>query len=234
MTSNDEYSVGEKIPTKELLAELRAAAEALGRPPSTGEMNEFGDFSAQTYRNRFGSWQDSLEAAGLDIDNPHRFAQKGLGGLTNEELETQMRSNGNQATIIESSSGYEVSCECGLEFTFQSAGDAEALINIHKQESGHSDIYYDGRGESTEEKERELVDRDIETLSLILPTVDRNTDEAISEFLSHPLAGDWELSKSQYFPGFIQRIEDARADVEPGDRWQKIRSKQPGSSTRNH
>lgn len=49
-----------------LLADLRGVAEELGHPPSRPEMEECGEFGTGTYRNRFGSWSEALEAAGLE------------------------------------------------------------------------------------------------------------------------------------------------------------------------
>jgi hypothetical protein len=54
------------IPRTDLLRDLRRAANALGHAPSKGEYRRQGEFSTQTYRNRFGSWLDALKAAGID------------------------------------------------------------------------------------------------------------------------------------------------------------------------
>ena len=55
-----------RTPSEELLEELRRVAEDLGRPPSIPEMNERGGYSGYTYQDRFGSWKDAIETAGLD------------------------------------------------------------------------------------------------------------------------------------------------------------------------
>lgn len=49
----------------QLLNRLQNFASKLGRPPSQNEMDESGPYSATTYRNRFGSWNNALESAGL-------------------------------------------------------------------------------------------------------------------------------------------------------------------------
>jgi len=49
----------------ELLNRLQKFAEELGRPPSQSEMDDSGPHASKTYGNRFGSWNDALEAAGL-------------------------------------------------------------------------------------------------------------------------------------------------------------------------
>ncbi|WP_135855061.1 homing endonuclease associated repeat-containing protein [Halorussus salinus] len=51
--------------TNELLTHLRELATDLGETPTTREMNTIGKHGADTYRKRFGSWNDALEKAGL-------------------------------------------------------------------------------------------------------------------------------------------------------------------------
>lgn len=59
------------IPESELLEELRSLAGKLYRHPKTRDMTEFGAYSPHTYRNRFGSWEAALEAAGIaDLTAP--------------------------------------------------------------------------------------------------------------------------------------------------------------------
>lgn len=69
----------EQISDEELLAELRAGAEVLGRPPSRNEMVEFGEYSATPYLERFGSWFGALEAAGLEISEWRQKCAPGGG-----------------------------------------------------------------------------------------------------------------------------------------------------------
>lgn len=52
--------------TDELLAGIQQLAEKLGHPPTSREMDEQGAYSRVVYRNRFGSWNEALAAAGLD------------------------------------------------------------------------------------------------------------------------------------------------------------------------
>lgn len=58
-----------KIPCSDLLAELRRLADELDRPPTSTDMQQHGKYSGPTYGNRFGSWADALEAAGLDASH---------------------------------------------------------------------------------------------------------------------------------------------------------------------
>lgn len=50
---------------EELCEELSRLRDDLGRPPTTREMDAKGSFSSVVYQNRWGSWNDALEAAGL-------------------------------------------------------------------------------------------------------------------------------------------------------------------------
>ena len=59
-------SVGESLPRKDLIAELKRLAEQLGQPPSATDMKTMGDYSTDAYRNHFGSWNNAVEAAGFD------------------------------------------------------------------------------------------------------------------------------------------------------------------------
>jgi len=55
-----------KIPKSDLLDELRRIADKDGDPPTVAEMREEGAHWVSTYRNRFGSWNDALAAAGFE------------------------------------------------------------------------------------------------------------------------------------------------------------------------
>jgi hypothetical protein len=50
---------------EDLLDELYRLRDELGKVPTSRDMDEHGAFSRGTYRNRWGSWNDALEAAGL-------------------------------------------------------------------------------------------------------------------------------------------------------------------------
>jgi hypothetical protein len=53
------------IPEEDLLADLRAVGDP-DRPPTTPEYQEHGRYDTDTYKRRFGSWPDALDAAGYD------------------------------------------------------------------------------------------------------------------------------------------------------------------------
>ncbi|WP_435099884.1 homing endonuclease associated repeat-containing protein [Halorubrum sp. N11] len=48
-----------------LLDELQRVADAHATPPRYRDMDAHGEYAARTYVNRFGSWNDALEAAGF-------------------------------------------------------------------------------------------------------------------------------------------------------------------------
>lgn len=57
-----------KLTEKELLDALLDLAEELGKTPTKQEMNECGEFPDATYWRRFGSWNEALEEAGLELN----------------------------------------------------------------------------------------------------------------------------------------------------------------------
>lgn len=59
-----------RIPAAALLADVERVAEEYGRPPTYQEIQADGQYSGSTYLERFGSWNDALEAAGLE---PRRY-----------------------------------------------------------------------------------------------------------------------------------------------------------------
>ena len=55
-----------RVSEADLIADLQALADDLGRVPTSKEMRDHGSHSTSTYLDRFGSWAEALEAAGLD------------------------------------------------------------------------------------------------------------------------------------------------------------------------
>ena len=56
------------ISDEQLIEELKEFAEGLGRTPTKREMDSSGPYSSKTYHNHFGSWNNSLQKAGMDIN----------------------------------------------------------------------------------------------------------------------------------------------------------------------
>jgi hypothetical protein len=55
---------------EELLDEIHKLTSELGHPPSLAEFREQGKYSASTYYSRFGSWNEAIEEAGYDSNEP--------------------------------------------------------------------------------------------------------------------------------------------------------------------
>lgn len=67
-----------KIPESELLEELERVATQLSESPTREEFDQHGEFCSQTYTNRFGSWNDALEAVGCDPNRDVDFSADDL------------------------------------------------------------------------------------------------------------------------------------------------------------
>jgi len=59
---------GDRISDADLCDALTDLATTIGTVPTSADMNEQGPHSANTYIERFGSWEDALVAAGLNPD----------------------------------------------------------------------------------------------------------------------------------------------------------------------
>ncbi|MDB2275494.1 hypothetical protein PM022_13280 [Halorubrum ezzemoulense] len=73
----------------ELLNRLQKFAEELGRPPSQSEMDDSGPHASKTYGNRFESWNNALEAAGLQTGTND---PDGRPSTSEEDLLTDLKS----------------------------------------------------------------------------------------------------------------------------------------------
>lgn len=63
---SEEGEVSEPPSRKELIEELIQLNSTLDRLPYSSDLSEKSDYSAADYRNEFGSWDEALEAAGID------------------------------------------------------------------------------------------------------------------------------------------------------------------------
>lgn len=61
----DSFSHGGMIATSDLIDELQRLSDELGETPTWSEMNKHGKYNPETYRKRFGSWNEALKSAGL-------------------------------------------------------------------------------------------------------------------------------------------------------------------------
>lgn len=63
-----ELNKQQDIPESDLLEELHRLKEKFDRAPTVEEMREHGQFEPNTYHSAFGSWNQSLRKAGLEIN----------------------------------------------------------------------------------------------------------------------------------------------------------------------
>jgi phage terminase small subunit len=56
------------ISRDDLLGELKRLANELGHTPTVGAMRQRGKFGVRTYSKEFGSWNDALQDAGLELN----------------------------------------------------------------------------------------------------------------------------------------------------------------------
>jgi len=66
------------ISQEELLNALRELAEELGETPTGPKMDKQGQFSSPTYVRRFGGWDDALQAAGFEPNEPVEISKNKL------------------------------------------------------------------------------------------------------------------------------------------------------------
>ncbi|EMA69330.1 hypothetical protein C461_03178 [Halorubrum aidingense JCM 13560] len=75
-----------EIPAADLLDELHRLSDELGERPTVTTMNEHGEYWASTYKRRFGTWNDGLEAAGFE-PTPPRTEER----ITDDELLAELK-----------------------------------------------------------------------------------------------------------------------------------------------
>jgi len=90
------------VSDEQLLEDLREFADTLGRTPTSGEMYRKGPHGRTSYYNYFGSWNEALESAGLEINKEDGVSKKRLledlhefaDGLGETPSATQMNKSG--------------------------------------------------------------------------------------------------------------------------------------------
>jgi len=56
---------------EQLLQELERVAEAIGKSPTMDEFRNASKYTERAYKREFGTWNDALRAAGLEVNKPH-------------------------------------------------------------------------------------------------------------------------------------------------------------------
>jgi hypothetical protein len=96
------------IPLAEVKADIRTTATKLGRPPTSPEYRERGDFSVSLAQNLFGSWNESLAAAGLEPQFEHGIPDDALL----DEIRTLVEVLGKVPTATDMDEHGRFSCRC--------------------------------------------------------------------------------------------------------------------------
>ena len=73
-----ETNVDMKIPREVLIVDLQKLASELDKTPSVSDMHNYGPRCYATYINNFGTWNDALQAAGLEINNEYSESKEQL------------------------------------------------------------------------------------------------------------------------------------------------------------
>jgi len=80
-----------EVPESELLDELESLADQLGQSPTFREMEKQGRFGARTYSSAFGSWNNALREANLDVNKEQDIPRSNLLGEIKRLEEEQSR-----------------------------------------------------------------------------------------------------------------------------------------------
>jgi len=78
----DGWNSSVKNSKDKLISRLSNFADELGHIPTAEEMDEHGPHHSQTYMNRFNSWDDALQAAGMEVDRPGMSRLVGKGSYS--------------------------------------------------------------------------------------------------------------------------------------------------------
>jgi len=62
----------------ELIDEILRVADIIGETPTRMEMRKHGEIATNCYYNRFGSWNDALQAAGFEPNEIHGYSREEL------------------------------------------------------------------------------------------------------------------------------------------------------------
>lgn len=67
-----------QVGDEELIEELKILQDKLGHTPRQHDVREIGEYASSTYRSEFGSWNEALEAAGMDPNQRKDFTREEL------------------------------------------------------------------------------------------------------------------------------------------------------------
>ena len=70
--------MSKQLTRERLVADLRQFAADLGKSPTRTELNEYGPHYGKLYQKEFGTWNDALQAAGLEPNLVHNVSRSDL------------------------------------------------------------------------------------------------------------------------------------------------------------
>ena len=177
----------EHVSDAELIAELQRLAEANdGDRPTTVDVQERGTHATTTYRDRFGSWRDALEAAGFEPPPPQRVTTAELlaelrrlhdefGGRLTTTIVREHGSHSRQ-TYYNRFGSWDDALDAAFETvptdTIEQGGDDEADSKTHSNEGD------DGAAGTKAYSDEELLDE----LRRVAQVANSDGAPSISEF----------------------------------------------------
>jgi hypothetical protein len=135
-----------KVSKEELIEELERVDKKSSGSPTQEDMNEVGEYSAQTYHRKFGSWNDALDKIGLSKNRSKNTEEELLREL--RRLDDELDHSPSQSDIDEHGEYYPID----YQREFGSWNEAKVAAGLKTIEPGgeHSSV-------STEDLIRELV-----------------------------------------------------------------------------
>lgn len=79
---------------EDYLEEIRRVAEKIGKPPTWNEFDEHAEMSTQSVMQRFGSWNEAKEQAGIETYSHYSSGEKGNPKLTKTGLYRETKEKG--------------------------------------------------------------------------------------------------------------------------------------------
>lgn len=150
------YGVSEK----QLLEELREFTDELGKIPTIIEMNKLGPWHAGTYQKHFGSWNDALVEADLEINNEFEFVESKEKIIEDlQEFAEELGGTPTQMQMRESGPWSDMTYKYHMESWNNALKKADLEINCleNKDRAGTSEEYY---GKDYKQKRSETLERD--------------------------------------------------------------------------
>lgn len=128
-------AAGQEFSLDDLVADLQAVADDLGHPPTKLEYDDRGITSSMTLRRRFGSFNDALEAAGLEPRQPG--GQPGER-VTKQDIIDDIIAGRDALGIWPKANDYEDFGEYSVRTVINKFGSWTAAVDAAKEAAGPS------------------------------------------------------------------------------------------------